>query len=80
MSWNPPRGYKGLRTGYRHAVKVKVFAPNDPWNRNTYWLWVNDLEDWCEEHCKHHWSHIDGLFWFDKVSEAVLFKMTFGGR
>jgi hypothetical protein len=79
-NWTPPRGYKGLRTGYRQAVRVKLRVPEDYHARVAFFARRSEMEDWCEENCHHSWSHVDGFFWFDKTSEAVLFKMIFGGR
>ena len=70
--WNPPRGYKGLRTQYRHAVKVDIHisGPN-------YKFVISEMINWCEEHCRYNWSLIDRTFWFDKTNEAIMFKMIF---
>jgi hypothetical protein len=78
-SWTPPLGYKGYRTSYRQACRVKLIR--DPAasaalvSHN-----VVDMYEWCEENCNHPWSHVDGCWWFDKTNEAVMFKMVFGGR
>lgn len=79
-NWTPPRGYYGLRTAYRQVVRVKLRAPEDWYSRQAFFAGAYEREKWCEENCKHHWSYVDGCYWFDKTSEAVLFKMVFGGR
>jgi hypothetical protein len=45
-------------------------------DRQTY----DEMFDWCEDHCRNSWSYVDGWFWFDKASEAMLFKLTWGGK
>lgn len=85
MQWNPPRKYKGLRTQYTHAYKV-VLAPPGDHNRSlnsmeTRYSKIAEMEDWCEELCTRNWSFSGYSTWyFDKLVEAVMFKMTFGGK
>lgn len=88
MSWSPPRKYKGLRTQYVQAVKVTIPYPERPRGVGIYWGYaaannarLAEMEEWCEENCTRNWSSFGYSTWyFDKASEAVLFKMTFGGR
>lgn len=76
--WNPPRGYKGQRTNYRHAFRVKL--KNLPqWRGTDYYNRLMEMEDWCEANCRRNWScSWIGEWWFDSRGEAVLFKLTFG--
>jgi len=85
MQWNPPRKYKGLRTQHAHAIKVTIPSP-DEYNRSlnsseTRYSKLAEMEDWCEEFCTRNWSSFGYSTWyFDKPTEAVMFKMIFGGK
>lgn len=79
-NWTPPRGYKGLRTIYRQAAKVKIHFSIEDLRSGYSQTRRLEMEQWCEDNCRYNWSHVDGYFWFDKTNEAVLFKMIFGGR
>lgn len=86
MFWSPPRKYKGYRTNHTHAIKVTLPQPDYSTWRSTSMpseltLKGLEMEDWCEENCQHNWSTSGYCTWyFDRMSEAVMFKMTFGGR
>lgn len=79
-NWTPPLGYKGLRTGYRHACRIKLHRESAGYNRLNIYDWTDERLEWCEENCKNPWSHVDGAWWFDKTNEAIMFKMVFGGQ
>jgi hypothetical protein len=88
MTWNPPRKYKGFRTTYTHAIKVTIPYPERISGRSLYAMGANDnsarlaeMEDWCEEFCRFSWSSMGYCTWyFDKMQEAIMFKMLFGGK
>lgn len=83
MSWTPPRKYKGLRTQHVHAAKVTLPYPDDWRRRGLYALnpMIAEMEDWCEEFCTRNWSSTGYSTWyFDKTSEAIMFKLVFGGK
>ena len=88
MTWNPPRKYKGVRTNYAHAIKVVIPIPERVTRRSLYAMGANDrlpqllaMEEWCEENCKFNWSSPGYTTWyFDKMQEAIMFKMIFGGK
>jgi len=88
-SWSPPRKYKGLRTQFVQAIKVTIPYPdrdhgrslNTFANRNLVNEKLAEMEDWCEENCTRSWSSSGYCSWyFDRMGEAVMFKMIFGGR
>lgn len=86
--WSPPRKYKGFRTQYAQAIKVTIPKPEHVPGRSLYAMGANnntprlvEMEDWCEENCKHPWSSFGYSVWyFDKMQEAIMFKMIFGGK
>lgn len=89
MSWNPPRKYKGKRSQWRQAAEVTIPYPQTLEGRSLNAInqrtaasrMLYEMEEWCETYCSHEW-HADGYSrWsFAKTSEAVLFKMIFGGK
>lgn len=89
MSWNPPRKYKGKRSQWVQAAQVKIPYPetsqgrslNSIAERASIMAMLAEMEDWCETYCKHEWYSSGFTNWsFAKTSEAVLFKMVFGGK
>lgn len=74
------KGYRGKRTDYRYAFKVKLFISKDRWAFSNFQATQPDRIDWCEEHCKGEWSVQGSIFWFDKRNDAVMFKLIWGGR
>jgi hypothetical protein len=92
MSWSPPRKYKGNRTNYVHAIKITIPYP-DPGPHyggrsmlmrtgpNPNMVKLAEMEDWCEDNCMANWSSFGYSTWyFDRMNEAVMFKMIFGGK
>lgn len=79
--WNRPRGYKGLRTNYRHAFRIHIRKLSDVRaSHKSIYDQQTIMEEWCEENCKHHWSSNHySEWWFDNAQEAIMFKMIFGG-
>ena len=89
MSWTPPRKYKGKRSIWPQAAKVTLPRPevsqarslNGIAEREAFNRMLYEMEDWCETYCSHEWHSASRYSWsFAKTSEAVLFKMVFGGK
>ena len=82
MSWNPPRKYKGLRSQYEQAASVKIPYPErNRMYRDNLNEKLSDMEEWCERYCTREWYSSCYSHWsFAKTTEAVLFKMIFGGK
>lgn len=92
MSWSPPRKYKGYRTDLTHAIKVTFPRPSiQEWKQSRSMLTPKgpseemiqlcEMEQWCEDNCKANWSSMGCYTWyFDRMNEAVMFKMIFGGK
>jgi hypothetical protein len=89
MSWSPPRKYKGKRSQWRQAAEVTIHYPETQPGRSLNAInereavrqMIYEMEEWCETHCSHEWHSTGYTRWsFAKTSEAVLFKMTFGGK
>lgn len=78
-SWTPPRGYKGLRTANRQAIRVLLRRPAASSGLKDRYIFQYAMEEWCEKRCKRNWSYVDGYWWFDRMADAVMFKLTFGG-
>lgn len=89
MSWDPPRKYKGRRSQWRQAAAVNM-PKHEPTGgrslnmvaeRAERFARQNEMEEWCETYCSQEW-HFDGYrgWSFAKTTEAVLFKMIFGGK
>jgi hypothetical protein len=74
------KGYRGKRTDYRHAYRIKLTVPTDRWDRTQFLASASDRIDWCEEHCTGEWSEQYSTFWFEKRNDALMFKLTWGGR
>jgi hypothetical protein len=89
MSWNPPRKYKGKRSIWPQAATVNLPVPdvsaarslNGIAEREANRQKLYEMESWCEEFCSHEWHSSSRYSWsFAKTSEAILFKMIFGGK
>lgn len=86
MNWCPPRKYKGLRSQWPQAASVKIPYPHHVSNsifygNDTIRLKLYEMETWCEEYCTQEWYSSGFCTWsFAKTSEAVMFKMIFGGK
>jgi hypothetical protein len=89
MSWSPPRKYKGKRSQWPQAAEVTIHYPetlsgrslNAISSREAVRQMLYEMEEWCETHCSHEWYSAGYSRWsFAKTSEAVWFKMVFGGK
>lgn len=48
--WNRPRGYKGLRTNYRHAFRIHIRKLSDVRaSHKSIYDQQTIMEEWCEE-------------------------------
>lgn len=88
-TWNPPRKYKGFRTNLVHAIKITIPRPEYVSGRSmsamdqrgSYTEKLYEMEEWCEDHCTRNWSSMGYTTWyFDRMPEAIMFKMLFGGK
>lgn len=89
MTWSPPRKYKGKRSQWPQAAEVTIPYPatipgrslKSNHEREAVRQMLFEMEDWCETYCSHEWYSSSYSKWsFAKTSEAVLFKMIFGGK
>jgi hypothetical protein len=80
--WKLPNS---LRTDYRYAYDVNIKSwdkedyQQDRFKRTDYANLAYEAEWWCEDNCRHGWSHTHRGFSFDNKSEALLFKLTWAG-
>ena len=74
------KGYRGKRTNHRHTYRIKLPIPAGRWERSQHLALAGDRIDWCEGNCKGEWSEQFDTFWFEKRDDALLFKLTWGGR